>query len=167
MTYLIEALPSDGEGTLLERGRELALTLIRRLTDANTTVAHHASGAPYLPEHPSLNVSISHCRSAVAVAISDTGKVGIDVECRRKINQSLVERVCSDAELAWIREAEDPEMAFLQLWTRKEAILKCMGTGIHGFESLVKAADTTDCIVEDVDCEIDDTVASLAMEKQA
>ena len=107
-------------------------------------------------------MSISHCRKAVAVAVSPEGKVGIDVECRRKIGDGLIERVCSEEEKAAVLSATDSTMAFLQLWTRKEAVLKMHGTGIQGFGSMVDALSAKDCHVIDVDTQLPDTVASLA-----
>ena len=74
-----------------------------------------------------------------------------------------MERVCTTEELAAIHASEDHTMAFLRLWTRKEAVLKMRGTGIRGFGSIVNAANVTDCKVEELNCGFADTVASLAM----
>ena len=54
-------------------------------------------------------------------------------------------------------------MAFLQLWTRKEAVLKMRGTGIQGFGSMVDALTANDCHVIDLEPRLPDVVASLAM----
>ena len=142
MTYTrwqIEPLP-EGEGSQRERERALAYDVLRRLLDGESPrLEHDGKGAPYLPDYPGLSVSISHCRTAVAVAVSTEGRVGVDVECRRRIGDGLMERVCTGEELEAVRAAEDPTMAFLQLWTRKEAVLKMRGTGIQGFGSMVDA----------------------------
>ena len=58
-------------------------------------------------------------------------EVGIDVECRRAVSQALMERVCNAEELSLIRSSADAELAFIRLWTRKEALLKCTGVGIR------------------------------------
>jgi len=73
--------------------------------------------------------SISHCKTAIAVAINDT-PIGIDVESIRRVEQSLIERTMNDEEQTIIRNAEDPQRAFTRLWTMKEAYLKYLGTGI-------------------------------------
>ena len=160
--WLIEPLP-EGEGTQRERERALAYDILCRLLDEEQPrLEHDDKGAPFLPDHPELAVSISHCRAAVAVAVSPEGRVGIDVECRRKIGDGLLERVCTVDEQAAVRTATDPTMAFLQLWTRKEAVLKMRGTGIQGFGSMVDALSAKDCRVMDVDTRLPDTVASLA-----
>lgn len=160
--WLIEPLP-EGEGSQRERERALAYdVLCRLLGEEHPRLEHDDKGAPYLPEHPDLWVSISHCRTAVAVAVSPSGRVGIDVECRRKIGDGLMERVCTEDELAAMRSAEDSVMAFLQLWTCKEAVLKMRGTGIQGFESMVDALAASDCTIKDLETDLPDVVASLA-----
>ncbi|MBQ6683779.1 MAG: 4'-phosphopantetheinyl transferase superfamily protein [Bacteroidales bacterium] len=166
MTYtrwLIEPL-SAGEGGQRERERALAYDMLCRLLDGeHPRLEHDEKGAPYLPEHPEISVSISHCRKAVAVVVSSEGRVGIDVECRRKIGDGLLERVCTPDEQAAVCAAEDSTMAFLQLWTRKEAVLKMRGTGIQGFGSMVDALTANDCHVIDLEPRVPDVVASLAM----
>ena len=166
MTYTrwqIEPLP-EGEGSQRERERALAYDVLRRLLDGESPrLEHDGKGAPYLPDYPGLSVSISHCRTAVAVAVSTEGRVGVDVECRRRIGDGLMERVCTGEELEAVRAAEDPTMAFLQLWTRKEAVLKMRGTGIQGFGSMVDALAANDCTIKELDTHLPDVVASLAM----
>jgi phosphopantetheinyl transferase len=161
--WQIEPLP-EGEGSQRERERALAYDVLRRLLDGESPrLEHDGKGAPYLPDYPGLSVSISHCRTAVAVAVSTEGRVGVDVECRRRIGDGLMERVCTGEELEAVRAAEDPTMAFLQLWTRKEAVLKMRGTGIQGFGSMVDALAANDCTIKELDTHLPDVVASLAM----
>lgn len=142
---------------------EQARRLLEQLVGFHCVVEHDEQGAPYLTERPDLHISISHCREAVAAAVSDSGAVGIDVESRRRVSPSLMQRVCTAAELAEIEADADPTMCFLQLWTRKEAVLKCRGTGIRGFGSMVTAlADETVC-VRDIDTGQPDVVAAVAV----
>lgn len=167
MTYtcwLIESLPA-GAGKQREREKALAYDILCRLLDEeHPRLEHDDKGVPFLPDHPGLSVSISHCRQAVAVAVSPEGKVGIDVECRRRIGEGLIERVCTADEAAAVHAAADPTMAFLQLWTRKEAVLKMRGTGIQGFGSMVDALADKDVLVEDMETRLPDVVASMAMD---
>lgn len=162
--WLVAPLP-DGEGSQRDREREAAYALLCRLledVDPRPRLEHDEKGAPCLPDYPELAVSISHCRRAVAVAVSPEGRVGIDVECRRKVSDSLMERVCTPDEVAAVRAAADPAMAFLQLWTRKEAVLKMRGTGIQGFGSMVGALAEGVAVV-DLDTSLPDVVAAMAM----
>lgn len=152
----------SGEWRTLAEQRAAAYRLLGELTGGEVVVEHDDKGAPYLPDHPELSVSISHCRTAVAVAVSPEGRVGIDVECRRKIGDGLLERVCTADEQTAVRAAADPTMEFLQLWTRKEAVLKLRGTGIQGFGSMTAALTATDCHVIDLDTRLPDTVAAIS-----
>lgn len=136
--------------------------LLCRLIGFKVTIEHTEKGAPFIPELPNLYISISHCRTAVAVAACEGRRVGIDIESRRKVSPSLIERVCTSDETATIQSSDDLTMAFLRLWTRKEAVLKMRGTGIQGFGSMVEALKTTDCTVTELDCRQNDTVAALA-----
>ena len=162
--FLIEPLADTPSGSQRERERALAYSLLCRLLDGETPqLEHNEKGAPYLPAHPELSVSIRHCRAAVAVAVSPEGRVGIDVECRRRIGDGLMERVCTPDEQAAVQASPDPTMAFLRLWTRKEAVLKCRGTGIRGFGSMQQALADSGCHVYDIPCGIPDTTAAIAI----
>ncbi|MDO3721513.1 4'-phosphopantetheinyl transferase superfamily protein [Marinobacter sp. chi1] len=78
-------------------------------------------------------LSLSHSQGLVACATSHGVPVGIDLEpIQRKPRwQSIVRRWFSLREQAWLLEADDP-MAFLTVWTLKEAWLKATGRGIAG-----------------------------------
>ena len=84
-------------------------------------------GRPFIAGGPCF--SISHCREAVAVAVSDT-PVGVDVESVRRFDEALVRRTMNEEEQQRIFAAEEPARAFIRLWTQKEAVLKLRGTGI-------------------------------------
>lgn len=92
-------------------------------------IEYAEGGKPYIKNYPKLHFNLSHCRRYVAVAIHSS-PVGVDIECRRKVSQSLIRRVCSEDERHLIAASQEPDMEFLRLWTRKEAYLKYTGTGI-------------------------------------
>ena len=73
--------------------------------------------------------SISHCKQTIAVAVADI-PVGIDIETLRHPSESLIEKTMNEQEQKQIAAAESPDEMFTALWTRKEAVLKCKGTGI-------------------------------------
>ena len=86
-------------------------------------------GKPSIIGHPEIHFSLSHCREAVACAVSDR-PVGIDVESVQRYRESLAQYTMNDEELRLIAAAERPDVAFIRLWTMKEARLKLTGEGI-------------------------------------
>ncbi|MCQ2287203.1 MAG: 4'-phosphopantetheinyl transferase superfamily protein [Bacteroidales bacterium] len=93
-------------------------------------LSYNELGKPSLANYPSVHFNMSHCKRAVAVAIHNA-PVGIDVECDRRISPELIRRVCNENEISAVNGAADSAMEFVRLWTRKEALLKCMGCGIR------------------------------------
>lgn len=95
---------------------------------------------PYIKDCDDHFFSLSHSERCVAIAIDDT-EIGVDVEkIRTKDIEKLAERFFSFGEIAYIAQSSDKPIAFTEVWTRKEAYLKCKGTGIA--EDL-SAFDTT------------------------
>ena len=97
------------------------------------TFRYNEHGKPYLEGGPFF--SISHCKTGIAVAVSDE-PVGIDIEQIRSAGADLIERTMNEEEQRLIRESEQPDRTFTRLWTQKEAIVKCQGIGIESFEQL-------------------------------
>ena len=92
-----------------------------------------ACGKPSVkPGLPQIRFSISHAEGLVAVAASSVSKIGIDLELvtgaqdTRPAPDQLTRR-----ERAWLREHSEADrwLAFLQLWTAKEAVSKATGLG--------------------------------------
>lgn len=90
---------------------------------------YNEHGKPFLKNYDGIYFSISHCNDAVAVVISEK-PVGIDIEETIKVKESLVDFVCNDDEKRTIFQSPDAGEAFSILWTQKEAVFKCIGTGI-------------------------------------
>jgi 4'-phosphopantetheinyl transferase len=86
---------------------------------------HNVSGNPI----EGVDFSISHCKNAIAVVLSDR-PVGVDVESFRHAEEPLLKRTMNPEEQEEVRTAADPAEAFTRLWTRKEAVLKLRGTGL-------------------------------------
>lgn len=98
-------------------------------------------GKPYLSDRSDIYFNISHCKKAVACAVSSKN-IGIDVETVRKnIKPSVIKRVCSDEEQASL-SGENAERRFITLWTMKEACQKLNGEGISA--DLKKITSNTD-----------------------
>lgn len=103
-------------------------------------------GKPFLADHPDIHFNISHCRNAIAVAVSDR-PVGIDVESLRTFSDALLDKTMNPMEKTDILSARSPQLAFAGYWTRKEAVFKLLGTGItdnlHGILTDKTRTDTT------------------------
>jgi 4'-phosphopantetheinyl transferase len=83
-------------------------------------------GRPRLPEL-GVEVSVSRSGEFAAVAITDAGSVGVDIEQIIDVDiEALLPTLCGPEEAAGIRRPED----FFQCWTRKESILKATGAGL-------------------------------------
>ncbi len=87
-----------------------------------------AKGKPYFEAGPEFNVS--HCRGHVA-AVAGPGPLGVDVETPRGLQPEDVKIALRPDEFARIKHSAAPERALLDLWTRKEAVLKTLGEGLH------------------------------------
>ena len=107
---------------------------------------YNEHGKPFIEGGPFF--SISHCKQAILVAISDR-EIGVDVESIRRADDSLVRRTMNEAEQARIASAPDPQRAFIALWTRKEAVVKMRGTGI--LDDLHRVLDGQDYLLQTVD----------------
>jgi len=97
--------------------------------DENPIFEYGEHGKPSIVGHPEIFFNLSHCREAVACVVSNH-PVGIDIESIRKFSPSLINYTMNAVEVQEILEAERPDVAFIRLWTMKEAHLKLTGEGI-------------------------------------
>ncbi len=94
------------------------------------SVIYNEYGKPFF-ENSSTFFNISHTDGAVACALGDV-PVGVDIQ-KKVSNYTLVmHRVCTEKEKISVITADDPPLEFTTIWTLKESILKCIGTGIAG-----------------------------------
>ena len=93
------------------------------------TIARQARGKPYLPVYPGFHFSLSHTRGALACACGAV-PVGVDLERLRKWRLPVVSRFFGEREAAYVLSAaQGRDERFTEIWTRKEAYVKCLGTG--------------------------------------
>ncbi len=102
---------------------------------------------PYVNENIYFN--LSHSDKYVVAAVSER-RVGIDIEKIKSVKKNMLDYFCSDKDKKYILGEEKsvneniPENAlvrFFEVWTFKEAILKCMGEGISKKAALINFAD--------------------------
>jgi len=95
-------------------------------------INRHPFGKPYLLNEP-IHFSVSHCDSMLIIAVSRTHQLGIDIENVTKlVHDDLSNLVLSieESSLYWQQHEQDRLRFFLHCWTRKEAYLKAVGTGL-------------------------------------
>jgi 4'-phosphopantetheinyl transferase len=107
-------------------------------------------GKPSIVGHTEIFFNLSHCREAVACAVSDH-PIGIDIESVRHLRESLVRYTMNEDEVASVFNDPRPDAAFIRLWTKKEALLKLTGEGISNNMKDVlvgtqKRYTTVDCL---------------------
>lgn len=122
------AMTRTALGALL--GRPPAEVMLNRSCDG--------CGAPHGPPRPvgsSARVSVSHGGMRVAVAVTEIGGVGVDVEALEPGPDvaGLRDGVLAAAESAGLERlpARLRSGGFLSYWTRKEAALKATGDGLR------------------------------------
>lgn len=120
-----------------------SFAMLYELTGSSEPWLYNEYGKPYWQDGPQFN--ISHCKEGLLVAVCD-GPIGVDIETIRSANEGLIERTMNSKEQALIREADDPNRAFIRLWTQKEAYLKYKGTGIvEDLKQVLEGVDPTLC----------------------
>lgn len=112
------------------------LTMRMNCRHADVGIQYTDSGKPYVPDGPAFN--LSHCRNLLVVAVAEpdfNGQIGVDVEprvtnsdCLRLADKcfTLSER----QELVMFQPGKSRRNAFTRGWTRKEAMVKAIGTGL-------------------------------------
>lgn len=94
------------------------------------SIVRTVEGKPAV-EGATLEVNLAHSCSVALVAVASQA-VGVDVEQLRAevAAWSLPAHALSPAELGRLEAALEPARVFLDLWTRKEALLKAVGLGL-------------------------------------
>jgi 4'-phosphopantetheinyl transferase len=96
-----------------------------------------------------IQFNLSHSEDLAVVAVSFGSILGVDVEQVREMPDwpQMARQFFSDPEIAAIERVPSHEAStmFLRFWTRKEALLKAMGTGLQDdLSSFCTAADDLD-----------------------
>lgn len=129
--------------------KKLALRMLRQVFSdffhvelKEEKIKRHPNGKPYYEDNENFQFNISHCRTAVVVAVSGRC-LGIDVESSRSVKYRTAEKCCNAGEMQYIfrqnptdrnrsdeLSVEETER-FLQLWTLKESYVKMTGDGLR------------------------------------
>lgn len=115
-------------------------------------------GKPYT-ENLDVEFNISHSGDMV-VCVVDDNPVGIDIEQIRSIDLTVAKRICTDEELLYLfghtPTWEDIVYTtnvtvlkrFFELWTKKEAFVKCLGNGVESIKTNIQNKFVQSFVVE-------------------
>ena len=124
----------DGERFLVRRA--VFRSLVAELNELEVTdvqLVTENGERPWIRGLSDFEFNASHSGSSYMVATSVEAIPGIDVELEREIPDldSVVKRICTPEECDQIGSADRfSSKWFLELWTRKEAVMKGLGLGL-------------------------------------
>lgn len=123
---------NDRERFILGHGllRELLGKYLKR-DGSLIRLARGPFGKPYL-ERKKLRFNFSDTKDAVLIGFTTGQEIGVDIETiDRNVDHAAVsDHYFTRPEIASIQAAASAKEHFLDLWTRKEAVLKASGVGI-------------------------------------
>lgn len=108
-----------------------------------------ANGKPVLAGGPRFN--LTHSEGVGLLAVSDRREVGVDVEAVRPVPEAdaIVSRwVRPTVAAALPPSGPERDLAFLSLWTRREAVLKGLGVGLSGADEVGPADEARWTVVD-------------------
>jgi 4'-phosphopantetheinyl transferase len=82
-------------------------------------------GKPFIPGE--IDFNISHSGEMVCCVVSDSVKVGIDIELQRQVYPGTIKKILSGNEE--YDKQDNTLQDFFSVWTRKEAIVKAANAG--------------------------------------
>ncbi len=107
------------------------------LDPAAVPITRSAAGKPRLGlsgAEPGLTFNLSHSADLAAVAVAAGAEIGVDIEEKRPLADldGVARLVFTEAECAALDSLPQSRRldAFYECWTRKEALLKAMGSGL-------------------------------------
>lgn len=146
--FLLAQLPDNVQEKVMryrfEKDRKMALVsralLMAELTDKSSfnwsNMKLGSKGKPYL--HGAEYFNWSHSENMVVVGFSDS-PIGVDVEKQKKMDWESLLSYFHEQEQNYIKQANNPLQKYYEVWTRKEAYLKGVGSG------LTDEMNTIDC----------------------
>ena len=109
-------------------------------------------GKPRLVES-ALSFNCAHSDAWISIAVAFDMQVGVDIERISPDHdwKPIADIAFSPDEIAWVTRASISEEAFTKIWTRREALFKAWGKGLHDSmreTSLVHDGDVISSIVD-------------------
>ena len=107
--------------------------LLNAVFKQKVEIAYRKNGQPYLPNYPNSEISISHSRTIVAVALSTGFQVGVDVEQIHPRLMKVSHRFLNSKEQVLYNSFSTviEKLQFLTIvWSAKEALYKIIGSDV-------------------------------------
>lgn len=114
----------------------LALTRELSCTNDQLVFAQADRKKPHLlpdPAHPyPVDFSFSHTKGTVLLGVTKEGQIGVDIEQIQSAPFRIMPSVFHPAEMSYVEQApaDKKNQHFYEIWTRKEAYTKYLGTGL-------------------------------------
>ena len=124
--------PTDTESFILCRG--LLRRILGNVLDIDPSsilFEQNEYGKPLIP-NTGMEFNVSHSRDRLLIAVTSGRTVGVDIEFRRsgiKMN-AIADRWFAPEEREFFKALKNPEIGFFDIWAKKEAYVKALGTGI-------------------------------------
>jgi phosphopantetheinyl transferase len=96
---------------------------LKKLLNKEYYICYTAEGKPFLTDNP-YNISISHSKNWIAVAIQPNLQIGVDIECWSDKIPKLYKRFLSEEEQKYL--SDDTKKSQIA-WSAKEALYKIIG----------------------------------------
>lgn len=111
--------------------RALLKMILSWHTQQRTEIEVSVNKKPLITTDPPVHFNVSHSDSYALIAIADKA-VGIDVEYTVKPYDVLdhLDYTFSAEDIQFLQSKKNKVGTFFNLWTRKEAFVKCIGSGI-------------------------------------
>lgn len=81
--------------------------------------------------------SFSHTHNAILCGISYSEDIGVDIEKIKKAPFEIINSTFHSDEKDYVITSKNPDIAFYEIWTRKEAYIKYKGSGLNDDLALV------------------------------
>jgi 4'-phosphopantetheinyl transferase len=122
-------------------GKLLLLRLLKELERqlSLSDLKYNDYHRPYFNAGPDFN--IAHSGNIAVCGVTDSGKIGIDIEQIKEIDLADYTDYFTPNEWDKINQYPNKYDGFYDFWTRKEAVLKAIGTGFHTPLSSVDVSD--------------------------
>lgn len=125
----ITTIPDTPSASRRERESMAVKQLLTQALGEDTELRHDEYGAPFLPIHPELHISISHSTER-CVLVTSAMPIGVDIEAPRPQLMRIAHKYLTPNEKSIYEQlrtntsAEECLDFLLKLWTAKEATFK-------------------------------------------